>query len=90
MSDSVIGTVGISSAEERNERFRERHGGRVVRGRNKCGILQAARRVCPPREKQTDASASSATGVSSAGARNVPFSERHSGLVVGGRKKRAI
>jgi hypothetical protein len=51
MSDSASGAAGMSSTRERNERFRERRGERVVGVRKKRAIQRAARRACRRREK---------------------------------------
>jgi hypothetical protein len=73
---AASGAAGEASKCERNERFSERRGGRVVGVRKELAIQRAARRAGRRWEKETSDSASGTAGVSSAGDRNERFSER--------------
>jgi hypothetical protein len=66
MGDSASGTAGVSSAGETNARFSKRRGGRVVSGRKKWAIQQAARWTSRREENETSVSASGTAGKSSA------------------------
>jgi hypothetical protein len=86
-SDSASGAAGKASKRERNERFSERRGERVVVGRKKRAIQRAVWRARRRKEKETSDSASGAAGVSPAGERNGRFSNRRGERVIRGRKK---
>jgi hypothetical protein len=62
-SGSASSVTDVSSAEGRNERFSEQHGGRVVGVRNERAIQRVARRARCGREKETSDSASGTVGV---------------------------
>jgi hypothetical protein len=75
MSDSASGAAGVLLGGERNERFRQQRGGRVVGGRKKRAIQRAARRARRRQEKEMSDSVSGGAGVL-AGERNLRFSKR--------------
>jgi hypothetical protein len=73
--------VHRTSTRDSNELLTERCGGRVVSGRRKRAIQQAARWACHPWEKETGNSVSGTAGKASARERNEQFSKQLTGVL---------